>query len=72
MTLDEDLVQEVDRVAQQMGTSRSSFTRDALRAALERQRMRELERRHREGYLRHPVQPGELWDAEDEPVWGGE
>ena len=72
MTLDEDLVEEVDRVARQMGASRSSFTRDALRTALERQRIRELERRHREGYLRHPVQPGELWDEEDEPDWSAE
>ncbi len=66
MTLDDSLVEEVDRVARQMGTSRSSFTRDALREALERRRTRELERRHREGYLRHPVEPGEFWHEEGE------
>jgi hypothetical protein len=28
-----------------------------------------LERRHREGYGRRPVQPGEFSDWEDEQVW---
>jgi metal-responsive CopG/Arc/MetJ family transcriptional regulator len=31
MTLDESLVEQVDRVAQSLGTTRSAFTRDALR-----------------------------------------
>ena len=31
---------------------------------------RELERCHRAGYERHPVQPGEVSDWEDEQVWG--
>ncbi len=33
MTLDEDLVIAVDKVAKRMGTMRSAFTRDALRSA---------------------------------------
>ena len=55
MTLDEDLVTEVDAAAARLGTSRSAFTRDALRLALAELRERELEHRHREGYRRHPV-----------------
>jgi metal-responsive CopG/Arc/MetJ family transcriptional regulator len=47
MTLDESLVQEVDRAAQALATTRSAFARDALRAALEDLRERELERQHR-------------------------
>ena len=35
LTLDEPLVAEVDRVVKELGTSRSAFTRSALRAALE-------------------------------------
>jgi hypothetical protein len=31
---------------------------------------RELENRHRAGYERHPVEPGELSDWEAEQVWG--
>ena len=70
MTLDESLVQEVDRAAQALGTTRSAFTRDALRDALRRLRERELEHRHRAGYEKNPVQPGEFSDCEDEQVWG--
>ncbi|HEX5758987.1 MAG TPA: ribbon-helix-helix protein, CopG family [Thermoanaerobaculia bacterium] len=72
MTLDEILVAEVDEAARKLGTSRSGFTRDALRTALEELRNRDLERQHRDGYLREPVRPGEFWDAEDEPSWGEE
>lgn len=69
MTLDEDLVTEVDEVAARLGTSRSAFTRDALRLALAELREHELEVRHREGYRHHPVQPDEVSDWEDEQVW---
>lgn len=69
MTLDESLVEQVDRAADSLGTTRSAFTRDALRAALVELKERELERRHRAGYERHPVQPGELDGWDDEQVW---
>ena len=69
MTLDEALVEEVDRTAAALGTTRSAFARDALRAALARVRERELEQRHRAGYERHPVRPEELGDWEAEQVW---
>ena len=69
MTLDDSLVEEVDRTATALGTTRSAFTRDALRAALNDLRQRELERKHREGYERKPVQPGEFSDWENEQVW---
>lgn len=70
MTLEEDLVDQVDRAAHTLGTTRSAFTRDALREALVRLREREMERRHRAGYERRPVVPGEFSDWEDEQVWG--
>ncbi|HVR09734.1 MAG TPA: ribbon-helix-helix protein, CopG family [Thermoanaerobaculia bacterium] len=69
MTIDEDLIAEVDAVAAAQGRSRSAFTRDALRAALAGARDHELEERHRLGYQRHPVKPGEFADWEDEQVW---
>ncbi|MGH9366667.1 MAG: ribbon-helix-helix domain-containing protein [Thermoanaerobaculia bacterium] len=66
MTLDEDLVEAVDRVAKKLGKSRSAFAREALRAALDRVRVRTLEEKHRAGYERKPVRRGEfsLWEAE--------
>ncbi|MEP7011940.1 MAG: ribbon-helix-helix domain-containing protein [Acidobacteriota bacterium] len=69
MTLDESLVQEVDHAAQTLGTTRSAFTRDALREALVHLREKDLEARHRAGYARHPIQQGEfdLWEGEQ--VW---
>jgi metal-responsive CopG/Arc/MetJ family transcriptional regulator len=69
MTLDEDLVEAVDEAAKRLRTTRSAFTRDALRRALARLREEQLERKHRRGYERHPVKPGEFdaWDSER--VW---
>ena len=40
MTLEEDLVAAVDRVARRLKTTRSAFARDALRVALARYRAR--------------------------------
>jgi metal-responsive CopG/Arc/MetJ family transcriptional regulator len=69
MTLDKDLVDQVDRAVKKMGTTRSAFTRQALRDALRDLRLKELEKRHREGYKRKPVKRGEfsVWEAEQ--VW---
>lgn len=70
MTLDEDLVAQVDKAARQLGTTRSAFARDALRAALARIRVSELERQHREGYARKPVRRGEFSIPERDRAWG--
>ena len=69
MTLDEDLVAEVDKVAKRLGTTRSAFVSESLRAALTSIQTKELERRHREGYLRKPVRRGEFSGWEAERVW---
>jgi len=44
----------------------TASTLDALREALARLLERALEKKHREGYERHPVQEGEfdLWEGE--------
>jgi metal-responsive CopG/Arc/MetJ family transcriptional regulator len=72
MTLDDDLVQAVDRVSKQLRTSRSAFTRKALREALSRYNLEQLELQHRQGYERHPVTTEEfsVWEAEQS--WGDE
>ena len=69
MTLDTELVIAVDKAAKRMGTTRSAFTRDALRSALGRIRVKELERKQRDGYRRKPVRKGEFDIWEDEQVW---
>ncbi|MBM3225039.1 MAG: ribbon-helix-helix protein, CopG family [Candidatus Tectomicrobia bacterium] len=70
MTLDDTLVQEIDHVVKQLGTTRSAFTRQALRAALAQVRRQAREQQHREGYARLPVTLDEFSNWEDEHVWG--
>jgi len=70
MTLDAHLVRAVDKAAKKLHTTRSGFTRDALRSALKEVRVKELEARHREGYKRKPVKRGEFSIWESEHVWG--
>lgn len=69
MTLDERLVDRVDRAARKLGKTRSAFTRDALRDALVRLATLEKERRHRQGYEARPVQAGEFDDWSKEQAW---
>jgi metal-responsive CopG/Arc/MetJ family transcriptional regulator len=72
MTLDEHLVKAVDTAARKLGTTRSGFTREALRSALKQVHIKELEARHREGYKRKPVRRGEFSAWESEQIWGDE
>jgi len=72
MTLDDDLVKAVDRVSKQLHTSRSAFTRNALREALARYTLEQLERKHRQGYEGHPVAADEFSVRESEQAWGDE
>lgn len=70
MTLDEELLASVDEAAKKLNTTRSGFTRKALREALDRLTIRELEEKHKRGYERRPVHKGEfdVWEKEQE--WG--
>ena len=66
MTLQEPLLEQVNEVVKELGMSRSAFIRDALQQALQRFETAKLEQKHRAGYTRYPVQPGEfdVWEAE--------
>jgi metal-responsive CopG/Arc/MetJ family transcriptional regulator len=72
MTLDDELVAAVDRVASRLQTTRSAFTRDALREAVASYTVKRLEQKHRAGYAKRPVTTDEFgrWDAEQ--AWGDE
>jgi metal-responsive CopG/Arc/MetJ family transcriptional regulator len=73
MTLDEDLVNAVGHVSKLLKTSRSAFTRKALREALSRcYNLEQLERKHRNGYAGSPVVAGEFSVWEKEQAWGEE
>ena len=66
MTLEPELVAQIDRTAKRLGLTRSAFARRAFAAAIERLQVQELERRHADGYRRKPVRRGEFdaWTAE--------
>ena len=70
MTLDEDLVKEVDTVVRKLHTTRSAFTRDALRRAIDAYRVAQLERRHRKGYEALPAAKDKAGVWEGEQDWG--
>ena len=70
MTLDDDLVDQVDQVVKTIETTRSAFTRDALRLALKQFKTLELEKKHRKGYEKFPVNNEEFQAWDDEQVWG--
>ncbi len=72
MTLDDELVKAVDRISKERGTSRSAFTRKALRDAVARHQAEQLERKHRKGYERRHVVNGEFSVWEEEQAWGDE
>lgn len=69
ITIEENLLARVDRAARALRTSRSEFTRDALRQALAEIEFRGAEERQRRGYEYKPVKPGEFDSWETEQVW---
>lgn len=70
MTIDETLLADVDSTSAHLGMNRSAFIREALRQAMDRLRIAELEQQHAAGYARRPVEPDEfnIWQAEQ--AWG--
>ena len=72
MTLDDDLVESVDNIVKELKTTRSAFTRKALRDAIHRFNISRLEETHRKGYELHPVKAEEFSVWEEEQAWGDE
>jgi metal-responsive CopG/Arc/MetJ family transcriptional regulator len=72
MTLDDELVEAVDKIVKKLKTTRSAFTRAALREAIKRIDISRLEEAHRRGYERYPVNRNEFAVWEKEQDWGDE
>jgi metal-responsive CopG/Arc/MetJ family transcriptional regulator len=70
MTLEDDLVHAVDKIVKQMHTTRSAFTREALKEAINNYMISQLEQKHRKGYERQPVGKDEFIAWEYEQEWG--
>jgi metal-responsive CopG/Arc/MetJ family transcriptional regulator len=70
MTLDDDLVESVDNMVKELKTTRSAFTRKALREAIASFNIKQQEEKHRKGYELHPVAKDEFSVWENEQNWG--
>ena len=70
MTIANELAERVDARAKRLGTTRSAFARDALRAALQRFEEMELEERQIAGYRNSPPRPQEFDIPEADHAWG--
>ena len=70
MTLDDELVDAVDKVVKKLKTSRSAFTRQALRNAITQANIKQMEDKHKKGYEKKPVSKSEfsIWESEQEWV----
>ena len=70
MTIDDRPLTLVDKMSRAREPTRSASIRLALEAEIQRQRVREEEARHAEGYARIPVASGEfdVWSGEQD--WG--
>jgi hypothetical protein len=69
LMLDDELFEQVEQTVAQQKTTLPKFMHEALVHYLHKLRIRELEKHHREGYKKYPVQPGEFDVWEDEQVW---
>ncbi len=70
MTMDAELLAEVDQATQDLHMTRSALIRAAISEFLRQARTRRLERQHAEGYARIPQEPEEYAVWEGEQVWG--
>jgi len=66
MTLEEELLKEMDRTVKKLRTTRSALIRDSIRQYLKMIRSQQLEAQHREGYRKKPVAKGEfdVWESD--------
>lgn len=70
LTVDESLLDEIDKATRLLSITRADFARIALELALRNQKTIALEQQHAQGYARHPVKSDEFDEWEAEQVWG--
>ncbi len=62
IVMEESLLRAVDRAARKAKKNRSAYFREAIREHMKRQRILDLEERHRSGYERFPPDEFDVWD----------
>ena len=70
MTIDEQLLEQVDNAVSELQINRSAFICNALHLALQELHIHKLEVQQARGYRRQPVAATELAEWEPEQVWG--
>ncbi len=70
MTLDEGLLETVDRIVKKLHTNRSAFTRKALQVAISSYNTSRLEQKQQQGYMKQPVAEDEFDFRDDDQAWG--
>lgn len=69
VSIQPELLSQVDQTVRKMGKSRSAFIAEALRSYLNTLKTRWLEKQHIQGYQRKAVSPGEFDEWQHEQVW---
>ncbi len=69
ITIDEPLLDQVDRLTAELQTNRSAFFREAAQRALKRHRTAALEEQHRHGYTSRPQTRDEVEEWLPEQSW---
>jgi len=69
MTINEDLLKDVDEARKKLRTSRSEFIRRAMYRYINELNTGALEKLHREGYRKYPVVKDEFDIWENEQAW---
>jgi len=70
MTLEEELLREMDRTVKKLRTTRSALIRDSIRQYLKMIHIQQLETRHRAGYTKRPVVQAEFDMPDSDRSWG--
>ncbi len=70
MTIDEQLLEQVDNAVSELQINRSAFIRNALHLALQELHIHKLEAQQARGYRRQPAAAPEFAEWEPEQVWG--
>jgi len=70
MTIDEQLLEQVDNAVSELQINRSAFIRNALYLALQELHIHKLEAQQARGYRRQPAAAPDFIEWEPEQVWG--
>jgi len=70
MTIDQQLLEQVDSAVNELQINRSAFIRNALHLALQALHIHKLEAQQAHGYRRWPAAAAEFAEWAPEQVWG--